>query len=29
MLAMPGNTGEAEPFLNVATEILAANPVAD
>jgi hypothetical protein len=29
MLAMPGNTGEAEPFMNVAAEILAANPVAN
>jgi len=29
MLAMPGNTGEAEAFMNVAAEILAANPVAD
>lgn len=28
MLAMPGNTGEAEPFMKVAAEILAANPVA-
>ena len=28
MLAMPGNTGEAEPFMAVAAEILAANPVA-
>jgi hypothetical protein len=29
MLAMPGNTDEASPFLSVATEILAANPVAN
>jgi hypothetical protein len=28
MLAMPGNTAEAEPFTNIAAEILAANPVA-
>ena len=28
MLPMPGNTREAAPFLNVAAEILAANPVA-
>jgi hypothetical protein len=28
MLAMPGNAAEAEPFVLVAKEILAANPVA-
>ena len=28
MLAMPGNTEEAEPFVKVAQEILASNPVA-
>ncbi len=27
MLALPGNTGEAEPFMNVAAEILAASPI--
>ena len=29
MLALPGNTAEAEPFMSVAAEILAANPVAN
>jgi hypothetical protein len=28
MLAMPGNAAEAEPFVQVAQEILAAHPVA-
>jgi len=28
MLAMPGSTAEAEPFVKVAKDILAANPVA-
>lgn len=29
MLAMPGNAGEAEPFMSIASEILRSNPIAN